>query len=113
MIDFNLTDDDRPTISTDLECLVQQIDIYFDTTPGQLIGDMFYGTEYDRFLHELKFDAPAIQDKMEQDLLSLDLMGFTPYVKVYLLQGTEQDIALVQVDLVKSGRSFSKTYKIT
>lgn len=112
MIDFNLNEGD-PTINDDVACLIQQIDILFDTTPGDLIGDIEYGTDYEKYLYDLKLNAETLQEQMLQDLYSLDLLGFVPDVKVYLMQGSERDIAVIDVHLRRDSENYSKTYKIT
>ena len=111
MIDFNLKEGD-PIINDDIDCLLQQIDILFDTTPGDLLGDIEYGTDYEYLLYYLKLSESRLKSKMEDDLMSLDLLGFTPEVQVFLMQGTERDIALIQVDLYRYSERYSKTYKI-
>lgn len=112
MIDFNLKDGD-PTINEDIECLIQQIDILFDTRHGDLLGDINYGTDYEYLLYDLKLSARSLREQMLQDLNKLDLLGFTPDVKVYLAKGTERDIAVIQVDLRRYSQNYSKIYKIT
>lgn len=112
MVDFNLNEGD-PTINDDVECLIQQIDILFDTTPGDLIGDLGYGTDYERFLYDLKISPATLEEQMLQDLYSLDLMGFDPTINVYLMQGSERDIAVIDVHLKRNSEQYSKTYKIT
>lgn len=111
MVDFNLGYGSA-TINDDVECLIQQINILFDTNPGDLLGDIDYGTDYEYFLYELKLPPDILADRMMEDICSLDLMGYTPEVKVYLMQGTERDIAVIQVDLYKDSKRYTKTYKI-
>lgn len=112
MVDFNLNEGDA-LISDDIDCLIQQIDILFDTTQGDLLGDITYGTDYAYLLYDLKMSADGLKDRMMTDLNQLDLLGFTPEVNVYLMQGTERDIALIQVDLRRYSEKYTKTYKIT
>lgn len=112
MVDFNLNEGE-PTINDDIACLIQQIDILFDSTPGELIGDLEYGTDYEKYLYDLKVTPQTLQEQMLQDLYRLDLMGFSPTVNVYLMQGSERDIAVIDVHLHRNSESYSKTYKIT
>ena len=112
MVDFNLNDGPA-TINNDAQILIQQIDILFGTRPGDLIGEPDYGTDYERFLYDLKLDSETLADQMRADLYKLDLMGFESDVQVYLLQGTERDIALINVDLYRYDTKYSKSYKIT
>lgn len=112
MIDFNLKEGE-PTINDDVTCLIQQIDILFDTTQGELLGDITYGTDYEYLLYDLKLNEDTIKEQMMNDLLSLDLLGYTPHVDLYFMKGTERDICIVQVDLYKHAQKFTKIYKIS
>ncbi|MBD5230732.1 MAG: hypothetical protein HDS66_01075 [Bacteroidales bacterium] len=112
MVDFNLNEG-GPVINDDYDCLIQQIDILFDTTPGDLIGDIEYGTDYERHLYDLKLTPDVLREHMLDDLRRLDLLGFTPDVSVYLMQGTERDIAIIDVQLRRGSENYSKQYKIS
>lgn len=111
MVDFNLNEGE-PTIDDDIDILLQQIDILFDTTPGDLFGDNEYGTEYDKYLYRLQWPEQQVREQIASDLSSLDLRGFTFSVSTYMMQGTERDIMLVQIDLYKRDRTYTKSYKI-
>ena len=56
MIDFSvsnkLTDD--TIVTNDLLCVLQQIDMLFGTIPGEILGDIDYGTNYDKYLYSQK-----------------------------------------------------------
>lgn len=110
--DLNLTDSNSALISDDISVLRQQIDILFDSTPGDLHGDINYGTDYEYMLFELKLSETQLKQKILADINSLDLRGFTPEVEVYLMVGTEREIALICVTLTKDYKKISKTYKI-
>lgn len=100
-------------LTNDIDILRQEIDILFDSTPGDLLGDLDYGTDYQRFLYDLHMSPAQLEQAMMQDLMSLDLRGYTPQVQAYFLQGTQRDIAVIQVDLYKDGiPRYSKTLKI-
>lgn len=111
MVDFNLSEGPA-TISDEVACIKQQIDILFDTAPGDLLGDLYYGTNYEQYLYNLQLSPDQLSEAMLQDLYKLDLLGYTPQVQVYLMQGTERDIALIQVDLIKGGSRTTTTYTI-
>lgn len=112
MIDFNLQEGE-PTINRNADYLKQQIDILFSTSPGDVLGDTTYGTDYEYCLHELNLSAAALKEQILNDIYEMDLLGYEPYVNVYLMQGTERDIALIQVDLVSKTDRINQTYKIT
>lgn len=112
MIDFNLHEG-AETISDPADYVLQQIEILFDTTPGDLLGDTSYGTNYAHYLYELKLSEDQLQEVVLSDLYNIDLCGYEPLVEVYLTQGTERDIALINMTLqAPSGAQVNKTYKI-
>lgn len=111
MTDFSIGND-RAAINRDLDVVLQQIDILFDTVPGEVFGQESYGTDYERFLWDLQISSNAIQTQILSDIRSLNLMGFVPQVDVLLMQGTERDIIIVDIFLRRSGYTFEKTYKI-
>lgn len=112
MIDFNL-DPGVPIKNNDVSLLLQQIDILFDTTPKEVLGFENFGTKYDYYLYQLKLNNSDIQQEVLDDLNSLNLLGFTPNVEVYLLQGTEQDIALIEITLTRDDENYQRIYKIS
>lgn len=111
MIDFNI-DAGSPTKNKDIDLVLQQIEILLDTTPDDVMGEEF-GTQYDSYLYKLKMSADDIKTQVSSDIYSLNLLGFVPKIEVYLLQGTEQDIALIQIELVRDYERYEKIYKIT
>lgn len=111
MVDFNL-DAGNPLISDDVDLILQQIDILFSATPTEVLGDVNYGTTYDNYLYQLKISNSALESVVRNDLSSIDLRGFVPSVEVLLLQGTEQDIAIIDITLTRNREVYKKTYKI-
>ena len=94
MVDICLSGD-SPIINNDVQLLLQQIDLLFDTTPKEVLGWETWGTTYHDYLYKLNVSNEALKQIVLDDLGSLDLLGFSPVVEVYMLQGTEQDIALI------------------
>lgn len=111
MIDFNI-DFGAAIKTSDIDLILQQIDILFDTHPKEVLGDEEFGSQYDRYLYNLKISNEGLRNKILHDLNSLDLRGWVPNVNVHLLQGSERDIALIDIDLYKNDESYKKTYKI-
>ena len=109
MVDLSI----RPTpVLEDLDYVLQQIDILFDTHPGDTVNSE-YGTEYERLLFDTLVGASQIESEVIQDLNQLDLRGWNPSVKVSLHEGTERDIALVQIELRKNDSIRSVNYQIS
>lgn len=111
MIDFDLKNN-KPVQNNDIYLVLQQIDLLFDTKPKEVLGDENFGTNYDKYLYDLNISNESIRYSVLSDLNSLDLLGFEPEVEVYLLQGTEHDIALVTISLSRDDEYYQKIYKI-
>ena len=111
MLDFNL-DAGSPTKTGDVALILQQIDVLFDTTPKEVLGYEDFGTRYDDYLYKLDISQEALRQTVLNDLLSIELFDFAPTVEVHLLQGTEQDIALVEIVLTRDDEQYQKVYKI-
>lgn len=110
MIDFDLYN--VPVQNDDVSLVTQQIDILFDTKPREILGSEEFGTNYEKYLFDLNITNDAIKYSVLNDLRSLDLLGFEPYVDVHLLQGTEHDIALVEITLSRDDEHYQQIYKI-
>lgn len=111
MIDFNLNND-SPVQSNDVELVLQQISLLFDTHPREVFGSEEFGTHYDEYLYDLKLTNEELEQIILNDLDMLDLLGFYPTVQVHLLQGTEKDIALVDIVLTRGDEQYQQIYKI-
>lgn len=112
-VDFALEDNGTGIITDDMQYLKQEINILFDTRRGDLLGDVEYGTDYMHFLYDLKATAAAMEYQMMLDLYKLDLKQFSPTCNVYLMKGTERDIAIIEVNLDRYDEHTTELYKIT
>lgn len=111
MIDFSL--EEYGAINDEIKLIIQQIDILFETIPNEVFGSEDFGTQYDRYLHELNISNEGLRQEVLSDINSLELFGFEPEVEVYLLQGSERDIAVVNIILSRDTDVYTKTYKIS
>lgn len=111
MIDFCL-DNSSVVLNDEISLIFQQIDILFDTKPKEILGDETYGTIYDNYLYDLKISNESLQQTVLSDIRSLELFGYEPSVEIHLLQGTEQDIVLIEIVLTKGNESYQQIYKI-
>lgn len=110
MVDFDLYD--KPIQNDDISLIMQQIDILFDTKPREVLGYEQFGTNYEKYLFDLQLSNEALKYTVLNDLNSLDLLGFTPDVEVHLLQGTEHDIALIEINLTRDDEHYQQIYKV-
>ncbi len=114
MVDFSLYKKSATaTINSEVDLLIQQIDMLFDTTPTEVLGDETFGTKYDEYLYDTRLSAENLKRIVEQDLSNINHMGWNHEVEVHLLQGTEQDIALIQISFTKGIETVQKIYKIS
>lgn len=105
---------DAPYLEHDVDLVIQQIDMLFDTENGEVLGDHGYGSDFYKFLYELKVSASYIQGYVTSRITSsVDLMGFTLSVNVTIHEGTENDIILIYIDLTKEGEVWEKIYNIS
>lgn len=114
MVDFSMYQKSgSATLNLEVDLLIQQVDILFDTTPTEVLGDEQFGTRYDDYLYDTRLSADNLKTIVEQDLSEINLMGWNYDVEVYLLQGTEQDIAIINITFTKGIETVQKTYKIS
>ena len=90
MIDFSLSNKltDDYIVSNKLIYVLQQVDLLFDTCPGEVLGNMSFGTNYDKYLYNLSVSNSTLENKILSDLNTLDLCGFSPSVNVQIVEGT-------------------------
>lgn len=114
MIDLNITNKltDDIIINNDLIFVLQQIDLLFDTDIDDVLGDESFGTNYDKYLYTLGVSNASLESKIMNDLLKLDLCGFSPSVTVKIVEGTQRDIAFINITLSGDYEDYNKTYII-
>ena len=114
MIDFNLSNklSDDIVISNDLTCLLQQVDLLFETTPEDVLGDPDFGSNYDKYLYTLGLSNEALEQKILSDLYRLELFGYKPTVTVTIVEGTIRDIAFIDITFTNDFEHHNKTYVI-
>ena len=111
MIDFSLNTI-VPIITNDVDLILQQIELLFDTNPGEVLGHPEFGSKYDKYLWDLKLTNYELETAIRGDLNNLEMLGFSHDVEVLLLQGTEEDIALIKITLSRDDENYEKIYKI-
>ena len=112
MVDFNL-EAGNPVKINDSELVINQIKLLFDTRKCDVLGDDEFGVDYERLLYDMQLSNADMENQIRSDINKIDRRGFHCDVHVYLLQGTEQDIALVDIILKRDNEVYNKTYKIS
>ena len=112
MVDLSL-DNRTVTKTKDLENVIQQIEMLFDTSPFEVIGEPHFGSDFERFLWDLNASNYDIEQYIISRIQSaVDLLGFQVNVHVSLMKGTENDIILADITISRDGRDYTKTYRI-
>ena len=112
MLDFSI-DKNTTLIKSDIDFVIQQTDLLFSTYPGEVFGDTKYGTDYERYLYNLKVTNSGLKSRILSDMNSLDLRGYNYDVEVYFLEGSERDIAMININLYKDNQTYNRIYKIS
>jgi hypothetical protein len=117
MTDFNLFNNitDKPVINSTEEYVIQQIELLFNTDTESVLGDLQYGSNYDRYVYGIGVSNTALENKVLSDIKTLDLCGYRPNVSVTFIEGTIRDIALIDISLTEGTSGivvFSKTFMI-
>lgn len=112
MIDFCNTTD-AVVLNYELDLILQQLDMLFDTSYKEVLGELYYGTDFDKFLYDLNYSNYQIQqyisNAVANNVYSFD---YNISVDVKLLDGTQNDIILVTINISKNGKIYEQTYKI-
>lgn len=67
MLDLGLI---KPVVNNDLEEAIQEVDILFNTTPTELLGDTLYGINFYKYLWQLTPSAESIKKHITDKLSS-------------------------------------------
>lgn len=112
MIDFSRTTN-NVVLEDDAELIIQQIDILLDTDKGEVLGDLQYGSDYDKFLHELNVGNEYVRDYIYEHISNnVDLFGWELNVEVQFMMGVANDIILVGIEITNQEVAYTKVYKI-
>ena len=114
MLDFNISNkySDALYIDNDVDFVLQQIDMLFDTDSNEVLGDPNFGTNYERYLYNLNIGNSSIEQKIYNDIMNLDLRGFNVSVDVHIVEGTIHDIVFVDIILHGNYGEFARSYVI-
>jgi hypothetical protein len=114
MLDFSISNklSDDIVINSELIYVLQQIDLLFNTDIDDVLGDSEFGTNYDKYLYTLGVSNATLETKILNDIKKLDLRGFSPSVTVNIVEGTQRDIAFINITLSGDYDDYKKTYVI-
>lgn len=111
MKDFCLNDN-KVFVSDEVESLLQQIDVLFDTNPTEVFGEE-YGSRFYDFLWDMNASANDISEYTKTVIYKyVKLNGWTLDVTTDIIQGTLNDIILIHIQLSKYDETYEKIYRV-
>lgn len=112
MIDFCNTDG-AVVLEDDVDLIMQQIEILFDTRNGDVLGAYDFGTKFDTYLFNTNIGNLMIETEVENYIRqNVELFGWDIKVNVSFLMGTQNDIMLMDVIFYNDKVSYTKSYKL-
>lgn len=111
MIDLAI--DTRVFITTKLDEAVQELDMIFNTSNGELIGYPQYGTDFEQFLWQMNDSSSKIQtyiyDKIKDTLFLRDMIT---NINVETLEGEMRRIYVLHINVSDGTQSQNRTYQL-
>lgn len=112
-MDFSRTTNNIVLEDKSGELVIQQIDILLDTDKGEVLGELQYGSDYDKFLYELNIGSEYIRDYVMNSLRdNVEFFDWNYDVEVQFMMGTKNDIILIGIEITRDSESYSKVYRI-
>lgn len=98
-----------------LDLILEQIDMVLDTSRKDVLGELDYGSDLEKYLYDLRATNSQIERDVYQTISnSCDLFGCDLGVKVYITDGTIMDIIMVKIDIVDtSGNHAERVYRLS
>lgn len=113
MIDFCSTLD-AVVLDQDVDLIIQQIEMLFDTRCGHVLGAYEFGTRFDTYLFNPNIGNRMVEDEVKRYIdENVELFGWETTVNVEFLMGTQHDIMIIRVTFSKESELYTKIYKVT
>ena len=111
MIDLAI--DSRVFITSKLDEAVQELDMIFNTTNGELIGSSSFGTNFEKFLWQLNDASNMLQtyiyDKIKDSFFLRDMLT---EVNVTTMEGEMRRIYVVKISVSDGTNTQNRTYQL-
>lgn len=112
MNDFCITTD-AVFLKNDIDILIQEIDTLFDTTRGELLGEIDHATDFEKFLWNTNIGTKTIEGYIVNTIKNkCDTFDFEITCKCTAFLGTENDIILVEIFIENENYTAKRIYKI-
>ena len=101
-------------LNEEVDLIIQQIEILFDTRNGDVLGEYNYGTRFDTYLFNPNIGNHTIESEVTNYIMqNVELFGWHVRVDVEFLAGTQNDIMLMKVEFSKDSDVYHKIYKVS
>lgn len=102
MIDLAL--DDRIYIDDNLDAALQELDILFNTTNSELLGDTSYGCFFEQFLWALTPTSTDLQNYIQEKIDGTYFLSqYQTDIQVQFVEGEYQSVYIVKIGIVEDG----------
>lgn len=96
--DFSL--DNRIVLTNKLDCALQELDMLFNTTNTELIGEIDYGTNFEQFLWQLTPSTEELRNYIYRKIKDTYFLSqYDVSINVRTDLGTLRDIYYVEITL--------------
>ena len=94
-------DDNKKIIADKFDFLLQEIDILFDTSKGEVLGEDAFGTAFENFLWDLDVNNAQISEYVKTNIINQTVSGkdFDINVDTKILYGTVDDIIIISITI--------------
>ena len=94
-------DDNKKIIVDKFDFLLQEIDILFDTSKGEVLGEDTFGTAFENFLWDLDINNAQISEYVKNNIINQTVSGkdFDIDVDTKILYGTVDDIIIISITI--------------
>lgn len=107
---------DKKIINNKFDFILQEIGILFDTSPGEVLGEPLFGTDFEKFIWDTNVSNTQISEYILNKINSSTISGseFNISVNTDILYGTNNDIIIVKIEIKEpqTGESTTVSYKI-
>lgn len=115
-VDISASSDNK-IITNKFDFLLQEIDILFDTAPGEVLGDPDFGTDFEKFVWDLSVSNSEISEYVRNKIINNTMSGsdFDIAVTTTAVEANNQgDVLLVQISIKDptTKEAAAVTYKI-
>jgi phage baseplate assembly protein W len=101
-------------LDQEVDLIIQQIEILFDTRNGDVLGEYDYGTRFDTYLFNPNIGNRTIESEVKSYIMqNVELFGWTLDISVEFLAGTQNDILLMKIEFSKNSDVYYKIYKVS